>query len=108
MRIPLLPTTPTGTWAARGLITFVVIYIVSTITVATSQIVNNTEITISPAAEQVLRILAPLGVLIGAITGVASLVAVIKYRERSAPVWLGVALALLITTFIVGEIVLPH
>ncbi len=90
MRISLLPTTPSGRWAAGLMAAFVVLLFLKMRTVG--------------ALPLPTPLLFPLAI-VAFVLGVA---AVLKYKERSAVVFLVLALGGLAVLFALGELLFPH
>jgi heme/copper-type cytochrome/quinol oxidase subunit 3 len=61
-----------------------------------------------PGSEILLPAMAVAMVGAGIAAGVASLLAVIRHRERSWLLWLALLPATLLLVFLVGELVAPH
>ena len=102
-RAPLRPHTAPGAWSLRLLAGSVALFVAFFLLVASGQRGGDTFFSNLWLAS---TILAAAGLAIGA--GAIGLVAVIGSRERSSVVLTAIAVGLVVTVFLIGEVGFPH
>lgn len=97
-----MPTTRAGKWAARLAVVFVGMFAIN------SFVFMPFSGSAAPWRQVVLPYYGITMLLVGLAAGAVAAIALLKSKERSWVVWLALVPGLMMLTFILGEVLIPH
>jgi len=104
-RVLSLPASRLGRWSMWLVVVFIALFVMNVLVI--SPLADDAGGRVEFAAA-LMPAFAIAMLLTGFSAGVIGLVSIIRHRERSWIVWLALIVTVLITWFVLGEILVPH